>query len=565
MSSDLRTELNDCDNATGFVGDGATPAANTLTGQRYEGSASIDTQHSNADEQMHTTQLSGGGGTFSLDLSDSTCYLMVKDNLVDTAANGGVQFVIGDGTDLIGYDVGGNDKVGLSLAPFYNAYKLDVSERVTTPGANNAYTGSEASLDQTVITQMGYGSLHLAKAQGNVANVFLDRMTHITNGSPALRINGGTSGTPEEMSDVQGDDVTNGWGFINNPIGSQYTFFAPTQWGEPSANADHYFTATDEQWTLDGTDIGVGNFPFEVVSNATDTGSFVITRISITNVGARATFDLSDADLDFMQIGACTLTDLGAITMPTQVANDKFCDNSLFINCDQMDLQSLDMDGNTWIGSNNADGAIIWDENTSDVANQDDSTFQRSGTHNAIEIAPTGAGPFTYNIGGPTFDGFASQDDGDAVEAEKVFFINPSTLSADININITDGTAINIGGGADTGVDGFSFREVGSYTGTVTIQQTVTLTVTVLDSGGNAVEGARVRIENASTGALIADGETNASGVFTDATFNYTGDLAVTTKVRLKGFKNFRTAGTIVSTGLSVGVTLATDNIVDLP
>ena len=240
MSVDNRTELNDCDNVTGFVGDGASPALNTLTGQRYEGTASIDTQHTNADEQMHTTQTSGGGGTFNLDLSDSTLYLMVKDSLVDTFANGGVQFVIGDGTDLIGYDVGGNDAVGLPLEPFYNAYKLDVSVQVASPGANNAYTGTEAALAQTAITQMGYGSLHLAKAQGNVPNVFLDRMTYIANGSYALTINGGTAITPETMADVQGDDVTNGWGMVNNPLGLQYGFFAPTEWGDATTLSSYF-------------------------------------------------------------------------------------------------------------------------------------------------------------------------------------------------------------------------------------------------------------------------------------------------------------------------------------
>lgn len=100
---------------------------------------------------------------------------------------------------------------------------------------------------------------------------------------------------------------------------------------------------------------------------------------------------------------------------------------------------------------------------------------------------------------------------------------------------------------------------------TTTVQNAVTLTVQVDDSGGDPISGARVRIENASTGALISQGSTNASGTYTDATYNYSGDLAVTTKVRLKGFKNFRTGGTIVSTGLSVGVTMADDTSVDLP
>jgi hypothetical protein len=64
---------------------------------------------------------------------------------------------------------------------------------------------------------------------------------------------------------------------------------------------------------------------------------------------------------------------------------------------------------------------------------------------------------------------------------------------------------------------------------------------------------------------LITQGTTNASGIYTDASYNYTGDLAVTTKARLKGFKNFRTAGTITGDGISVGVTLQDDKVVYLP
>ena len=124
----------------------------------------------------------------------------------------------------------------------------------------------------------------------------------------------------------------------------------------------------------------------------------------------------------------------------------------------------------------------------------------------------------------------------------------------------------NSGGLVTVNVQGGTSPSVRNSVGSTTVvQQTVTLTVQVNDANGDPVSGARVRIENASTGAEISQGTTNASGTYTDATYNYTGDLAVTTKVRLKGFKPFRTGGTILSTGLTVGVTFQADNIVDLP
>jgi len=100
--------------------------------------------------------------------------------------------------------------------------------------------------------------------------------------------------------------------------------------------------------------------------------------------------------------------------------------------------------------------------------------------------------------------------------------------------------------------------------GTYTPPDTVTLTIQVDDSGGNAVVGARCRIEKTSDGSLISNGSTDGSGAYTDS-YVYTTDVAVNIKVRLKGYKPFRTTGTISSAGLTVGVTFQNDNIVDLP
>jgi hypothetical protein len=132
--------------------------------------------------------------------------------------------------------------------------------------------------------------------------------------------------------------------------------------------------------------------------------------------------------------------------------------------------------------------------------------------------------------------------------------------SANAAIFNDTGTAITVN---VTGGDSPSVRN--SAGSTTTVNNTVTLTVQVNDSDGDPVNQAKVRIENTSTGAQIAQGTTNASGTYVNSSYNYAGDLGVTTKVRLKGYKNFRTGGTIESTGLTVGVTLADDKIVDLP
>jgi hypothetical protein len=214
MTTDNRTEINDCDATTGFTGDGTTPATDSTVGFVYEGANSISTQHSNTDEHMYTTENSVGGGTFSVDWSDVTLYLILKDNLVETTANGGVQIVIGDGTDRVGFGSGGNDDTGIQLDVFWNSYKYDTT---TTAPYTNTYAGVLGNLTLTAATQVGIGTVHLAKAQGNVDNIKLDRITYLANGSYGFTINGGTALTPETMTDVVGDSITNGWGAFSNP------------------------------------------------------------------------------------------------------------------------------------------------------------------------------------------------------------------------------------------------------------------------------------------------------------------------------------------------------------
>jgi hypothetical protein len=568
---DNRTEINDCeDDNIDFVTTGSALGTNTAAGNLFENAASVQALHSNVYDDTYTIDDSGGT-LLNIDMTDVTCYLLAKDDGLGLSSVASAMIVLGDGTDRIGYTVGGSDAIGMPVRRQFSCYKLDVSVVIAAPGTadvdHHVFAGVEANLAHNSITQFGWGTLHSAKAQGNVANLWLDRFTYIANGSYAVTIQGGSSGTPETMSDAVGDDETAGIGLFANPLGSQFQFIGPTEWGTPSGTADSYFTATDEQWYWLGDNSGghavaATHFPFRLIGNATGTNSWVLERVVIVNTSTRAQFDMSDSNMDIVKLTAVTFIDLGVLTFPVQDVGNKFCDNGIFINCDKMDLQSLDMDGNTWIGSNDVDGAIAWDENTTDVANQDNSTFVSGGSGHAIEIAPTGTGPFTYNISGYVFDGFAGQS---GTDTDRVFFINPPVsdpaIDEDITINVTDGSAINIQGGGE----GFSYRTVAAYTGTVSINQTVTLTVTVVDSDGAVVEGARVRIENASSGALITQGETNASGVYSDGTYNYGGDVNVTTKVRLKGFKNFRTAGLIEGTGISVGVTLQTDDIVDLP
>ena len=357
--TDNRTQLQDSADVNDVSGDSdASPQSNTTeSGFVIEGGSALQFQVTNAQEHVLYDQ-TAAGATFNLDLSDSTVYIGIKDNLQDTFANLGGLICLNDGADGaggddIGYAVAGVDVIGLPYAKKYSFYKLDVSVVVASPGTNGVdyfqYNGTEANLDQTAILQVGYGSIHLAKAQGTVPNAWFDGIYYIANDSYAATVSGGTTSVPETMADLVGDDITVGAGLFSNPIGAQYYIFGPTEWGD-AGTGNSGFEGTDEQWYYLGDNggghaIGATHFPMRLVGNATGTNAFRQTRVTNINIGTRAQFDFSDSNFDELELVSTAWVDFGTLTFPAQDAS-KFVNNSTFINCDQIYLSGCDMVGN---------------------------------------------------------------------------------------------------------------------------------------------------------------------------------------------------------------------------
>jgi hypothetical protein len=481
------TEVNDCDNVTGFTDSNKTPSLDTTVGQRYEGSGAISVQHTNTagGDELDTAQSSGGGGAFSHNLSDATVYMMLKDNLVDTFANQGIMCALGDGTDLIGFQMGGNDAPGMPVPPFYNIYKFDASNLPS--GSNTTFAGVEANLTLTAITRMGIGTVHLAKAVGNVDNCFMDRIAFIANDSYALTINGGSSGTPETMADVAGDDATNGWGLVANPLGKQYIFFGPTEWGEASASAAHYFTADGEQWFFVGDNqgghaVGATHFPFRVIGNTTDIGSFVISNGVIVNTGTPTEFDCSDANVDTLEIDGYSMSGLASFEAPSSGGTSRFCTNTIFTLCGQVTHNGADMSGGSVLESTVAanGAALFYDETTDPDGEMDDMTFsQGTAAHHAITFGTNI--PASITLRGQDFTGFSSSDDNDG----SIFRFN------DTSGNIT----LNLVGCTHDG-SGFTVDDRAGSTVTVVIDPVTTL-VHVEDDQGDDLVVDRVLLEAA--------------------------------------------------------------------
>lgn len=522
--TDNRTQLNDCeDDAQTFTTSGAQLGTSNLAGQFIEGAGSVQAQHSNTYDDTYTSGDSAGA-TFNLGAAgaDTTIYMGVKDNLMTTISAAGGMIVLGDGTDRIGYTIGGSDAVGLPYANQYIFFKLDTSDAAATPGTadvdHHVFAGTEANLNFSAITIVGFGSLHNAKAQGNVPNVFIDNIRYIANDSYAATVAGGTPASPETMADLVGDDETVGAGMFANPLASVYYIFAPTEWGDASGTATTAFSGTDEQWFYVGDNggsraVGATHFPMRLVGNSTGTNIFRQLRVVNVNTGSRAAFDWSDANFDEIDLESTTWVDFGVITCPGLDVNKTVLD-SVFINCDQVIMNAMTMTNVTFNGAFNANGAVLLDT-SQDSTNAANLTFNSDGTGHGVEIDTAG----TYDLDNWVYNDFGAD----------------GTTDAAVYISANVAVTLNIQNGGDTP----TVRHSGTAP---TINNAVTVSVE------GTAEGTACKVIANETLGTITDGDVifellaDSNGVAQITDFNYEGafgaGLDVLVRARNQGFPN---------------------------
>lgn len=175
-----------------------------------------------------------------------------------------------------------------------------------------------------------------------------------------------------------------------------------------------------------------------------------------------------------------------------------------------------------------------------DAALISDSTFTKTtGTQHAIEISGTAA---NCTLSGLTFTGYAGS--------------NGSTGNEAIYVNIATGSmTISISGGTTP-----SIRTAGA---TVTVENSVNLSITVVDKNNSPIETAQTAIYRTSDDLQLMNGDTNASGV-ASASFNYTTDTAIYVRVRKSSTGTTKyypasTVGTITSLGYIATISLIED------
>lgn len=390
------------------------------------------------------------------------------------ATGAGFAMVLGDasGPDQIAYDVGGSDNFGF----FFQGWSMFRLNGASLPTAFRVITGTEASLDTANITTIGYGGYFPAKAVGNSFNISWDQLSYVVNTNPALLIEGGTTGARGTWQEVVTEDesTSNAWGICRLliPGSKAYELNFGVHIGE-NGTADSYFDDSDFQLfingdiTSSGGAISAGSMDIDFIGNSTSTANVInFSNFFVQSIGAVSNWDASNTNIDELTWSDGQFVDMGTFIFQAQDAGQKTLTNLIWTNCGQVTFVGIDADNCTFNGTTNALGAVLWD-GSSVEENQDNLTFNSDGTGHAIEISLNTASLTTFNTDGYTVTGYETAND--TATGNTVFLVD-NDLDGDVDINIVNGTGT------------FSYERAAGYTGTVTIVQSVTLSLTGIET-----------------------------------------------------------------------------------
>jgi hypothetical protein len=441
----------------------------------------------------------------STDFATRTLFGWMLNGSPGTTANVGFGLVLGDGTDIIAYAVGGSDNYG-HFVNGWSGFRLDGANR---PATTRVIAGAVANLNINAITQIGIAMNYSITAFGKIDNIFYDAIRYISNGSAALTIAGGSTGARGTFAEIVTDDASTADGKAHGifrvlTTGSKaYEMTFGVEFGD-SGTASTYFEDTDFQLIIVGTNMSAGNMDVDLLANGTGTNVFNLTDGVIVNVGTVSNWNLS-ATMDEMKLTRMSFTDMGTFTFPTQSANNRFLLDSTFNNCGQVYPSTCDMDNIIFNGTTNANGALKLDESVNNASNMSALTFNSDGTGHAIYMLPVGAGPFTYNFDNWQFTGYASSD---GTTGNEVILVDNAN-DANITINIQNSGDVP------------SIRKAAGYTGTVTINNAVTVKVSGVTEGAAITVIADETVGTLTAGDVILSGRADSTGKVQTTSFNY--------------------------------------------
>lgn len=485
--------VNDCDNNTGFNG------IPTQTEPSFiQGTAAIGEKVSNGTTDFKTTQLSGGGGTFSFDFSSGGAnegdHLLCWINaLTPINATTGIRLCMDDNS--VGTGVWG-------LAPASNytggfiPRVIDTAADFTSVTGSFTTTGNPAQLN--AVDEVGGGFTAITMISGNFANMLIDQFTIGT----GLRVDG----TSNTWSTIETAEASNVWGWQVEQLGA-YIWRGGVYLGPSTGTATSSFTDTGQVVTFAAENVATGFYDINI-RGANTTVTFTQHVISSEDPAiARWNLTLDGTSIPTFDDSASLFKGFDVITLQA----GSTLDGTTLDNGNSIIQNGATITNCSISNANTADGvALIQSDNPANISN---CNFTFSDGH-AIEITTAG----TYSFSGNTFTGYGANGTNDAA-----IYNNSGGL---VTINSSNNSGITVR------------DEPGSNT---TVVDAVTVSVTGVSEGTSVQVLADETAGTVTKGDVLGFGLADASGEFSFS-LNYEGaflaGLDVIIRCRNQGFPN---------------------------
>ena len=396
-------------------------------------------------------------GITSRDMSaGELVYVWVLPNgIMDTEVNGGQAVMVSDGTDRIGYHIGGSDKASFRHNSASVGWQCMLLDTGSLPANFTARAGSEASLTLTAITAIGSMFTTLAKSVGGAVNCFTD-IIRIGNGG--LTITGGGIGTEGNFLEIATEDASDvslkAYGICHELASNTFGLQGALTFGDSVGTGSVDFKDANVTVIFEDRGIGTDKYSIKIEGNATGTTDFQlgvkVGTVGGSNgcnlncpVGVGAAFDASDVNVEIVLLYGGQFTNYDQLFKfsadATNGPNHEIFDYS-FIGCAQIDPGKVQFKNNTISNTVDANGGILLDADG--VGAWSDLNFVSDGTGHAIYITATGS--YTFNTF--LYTGYGADATTDAV------VYNNSGGAVTITVSGGDTPTVLNGAGASTTV-----------------------------------------------------------------------------------------------------------------
>jgi len=476
------SQLSTCDSTTaGGTWTLETPAADTTTYKEGAGSLSFVMK----DSGDNYTQFAP---TSSKDLSGTKhvrfWFLSSLGALINLKANGGIQLGLYDGTNTGWWYVSGRDEYP---GGWYQCV-VDVSKSVNS--------GTKPT-NMNAITQI-YIKVNLTAGGKNAANVWIDNLIYCD----GLTAYGDDGGSAFDFADIYATGIAEASGIISIYNGVYYLTGSITV-GDASGTASSNFVAKNQTLVfVDKSDyISSSLYAITVVGNATgstqtfqlgeNSGGSGINGCNILCPDTTLAFEFTatDTDVDVFGLYGTTFNTYGTVDVQPGATNLEIIGCTFLNGQGQLQPNTMIFTDNFVVGGDYSAGSVLIES----ISHQMEYNTYVSNAH-ALEI-PTAN---TYDIVGDQFSG----------------------NTKDIHFSATTGNLIISCGGTPK-------ANPSTYTndssGSVTINNTVTITISVKDTDEAAVDGARVLMKASSgTGNYPFEASVTISRSSSTATVSHT-------------------------------------------